>query len=69
MRSIDSWIAIWSMRPQPGTPCGEAWEQGARWAASHWAPTQLDRVLGSMEGVTLSQDQADMIRTKFRETK
>ena len=24
-------ISIWSMRPQPGTPTGEAWEQGAIW--------------------------------------
>jgi hypothetical protein len=24
-------ISIWSMRPQPGTPTGQAWEQGAVW--------------------------------------
>ncbi|GAB7525369.1 hypothetical protein [Paraburkholderia sp. 2C] len=27
---IDSLISIWSMRPQPGSPSGVAWEQGAR---------------------------------------
>lgn len=24
-------ISIWSMRPQPGTPRGQAWEEGALW--------------------------------------
>jgi hypothetical protein len=28
---IDALMSIWSMRPQPGTPCGTAWEDGARW--------------------------------------
>lgn len=28
-------ISIWSMRPQPGTPTGDAWVEGARWAWEH----------------------------------
>ena len=28
--AIDSLIALWSMRPKPGTEHGIAWEQGAR---------------------------------------
>jgi hypothetical protein len=27
---LDTLIGIWSMRPQPGTPTGDAWERGAR---------------------------------------
>lgn len=36
MDDIQSMIDVWSMRPKPGTPSGEAWEQGCRqgWA---WA--------------------------------
>ncbi|MBC8740459.1 hypothetical protein F6X40_27875 [Paraburkholderia sp. UCT31] len=30
---IESRISFCSTRPQPGAPVGEAWEQGARWAA------------------------------------
>jgi hypothetical protein len=40
---IESLINIWSMRPQPGTELGEAWERGAKWAwdiaRSHLEPT------------------------------
>lgn len=37
---IDDLISFWSMRPQPGTPTGQAWEDGARqgWA---WAYFRL----------------------------
>ncbi|KWK71685.1 hypothetical protein [Burkholderia ubonensis] len=44
--TIDVLISIWSMRPQPGTPCGEAWERGARqgweWAIKHATRAQGD---------------------------
>ncbi len=29
--NIDGLISIWSMRPQPNTPIGDAWEAGAKW--------------------------------------
>lgn len=47
--TIDACIMLWSMRPQPGTPNGIAWEQGARqgweWAKSLQSATEF-RAIG-----------------------
>jgi hypothetical protein len=32
--NVDAWISIWSARPQPKTPTGDAWEAGARAATN-----------------------------------
>lgn len=46
MKQLDSLIAIWSMRPAPGSPEGIAWEMGAKqgwiWAVERAAKKAED---------------------------
>ena len=36
VQDVETAIAFCSTRPQPGTPTGDAWEAGARWAWSRF---------------------------------
>jgi len=54
--SVDECIFVWSMRPQPGTPTGDAWEAGARqgWA---WLKSDYDSLLKQLQVAQQERDE------------
>jgi hypothetical protein len=43
MNDIEAFIDLWSLRPQPGTPEGIAWERGAR-QGWDWAQLRIKQL-------------------------
>ena len=54
---IELLISCWSMRPQPGTPAGQAWESGAR-QGWQWALEEAAKVCNAEID---SQDSASTV--------
>jgi len=57
---IEFKISIWSMRPQPNTPTGDAWEQGCR-QGYEWGKEALQsenaRLREALEKIAIEHEQ------------